>query len=269
VKVLAVGGLPRLTEFMTRTDLHPAEGAALGGLLALGTAMVLVPLRDSVANTSIALLLVIPVVIGALLGGRIGGAVSAGFAVLAFDFFHTQPYLSLTIASLDDVETAAILLVVGLIVGTAAAHTGRFRRVAAAGRDEIQRLHHVAEMVANGASAPEVIDVTGDELRAVLTLADCRFETAPFDVALPRLDRNGALAGTSHRYVHGGFVLPSEPVELSVLSRGRRVARFVLQPSDAEPVSLEQRLTAIALADQVGSVLVRSSTGPETDRSES
>ena len=47
----------------------------------------------------------IVVVAVAALGGRAAGIVTALAAVASFDFFHTQPYLSLAIDSRDDIET--------------------------------------------------------------------------------------------------------------------------------------------------------------------
>ena len=98
--------------------------------------MALVLVRGEVDNTNIALALVVTVVVAAQVGGRIAGAVAAVSAAAAFDFFFTTPYLSLTIDSSDDVETTALLLVVGLRVGTIATRGQRARTEATEARDE-------------------------------------------------------------------------------------------------------------------------------------
>ena len=67
----------------------------------------MLPLRDHLHNDNMALALVIPVLIAAVLGGRLAGAAAAVVAALCFDFFFTQPYLSLRIASDNDLASAA------------------------------------------------------------------------------------------------------------------------------------------------------------------
>lgn len=69
----------------------------------------LVGVRDQIQNANVALILVVVVVAAAAIGGRLAGATAAVVSALAFIFFHTQPYLRLTIDSADDVETALLL----------------------------------------------------------------------------------------------------------------------------------------------------------------
>src|SRR5262245_5847303 len=80
-------------------------------------AAALIPLRGDVDNTNVGLLLVVVVVAVASVGQRTAAALSALSAAAAFNFFHTEPYYSLRISSRDDVETAVLLLLVGLAVG--------------------------------------------------------------------------------------------------------------------------------------------------------
>jgi hypothetical protein len=52
-----------------------------------------------------------------------------------------------------------------------------------------------------------------------------------------------------------GFALPSGGAELPVLGRGNVLGRFVLLPMPNTTVSIEQRVLAVAIADQVGAAL--------------
>src|SRR5437016_3989192 len=90
-------------------------GIAIGvfGSLALYGAML--PLRDHLHNDNMSWALVLPVLIAAVLGGRVAGAAGAVVAALSFDFFFTKPYLSLRIASDNDVASFVVLLIVALI----------------------------------------------------------------------------------------------------------------------------------------------------------
>jgi hypothetical protein len=214
----------------------------------------LVPLRDDIAPAALALLLVLPVLLGAMTGGRIGGAVAAVVATLGFDFFLTRPYLSLNMSSRDDVETAALFLVVALIVGTVAAVANRSRFRAQRGRSELDAIHRVADATSSGRPPAEVIDVARRELVRVLDLDACEFDDSTARSRLPVLEHTGTIDGVSLRYVHGGFTLPSG-IELPVRSGGQRLGRFVLHGQAHVPVSIDARLAAVVIADQVGSVL--------------
>jgi hypothetical protein len=233
---------------------------AIGGLAPIAVAAVLVVVRDHALNANLALILMGVVVFIALAGGRAAGALAAVTATMSFDFFLTRPYLTLRMTSQDDIETAAILLVVGVVVGQYAARARRSRAAVVTGRAEIRRIHRLAELAAQGASADEVILAGQVELTDLLGLHTCRFERPPYGLTLPRLQRSGIVERPEGPFVRlrltrDGFELPREGVELAVLSRGRQIGRYVLEPTPGAGASLEQGIVAVALADQVGAAL--------------
>ena len=239
-------------------------GVVVGIPAAVGIGALMATVRSFFGTTNAALVLMIVVVAVAALGGRVAGIITALAAVASFDFFHTQPYLSMTIDSRDDIETTVLLLIAAVLVGTIASAGRTARRQAGSAQTEIRRIHHVAEAAATGSDAADVIATAQDELRGLLSLRDCRFEALPAhdDARLPRIGRNGAVEGvTSVRYGRGedgrgGFELPAEGVELPVLARGQHIGRFVLVPTPGVPVALEQRLVAVAIADQVAAIWI-------------
>jgi K+-sensing histidine kinase KdpD len=243
--------------------------SALGALAAIGVAMALVGVRDSIANADVALLLMLVVVLAAVGGGRLAGSVTAIAAALAFDFFHTQPYNRLTIDTREDVVTTALLLVVGLLVGHIAARGRVAHSSAARSHGEVRRIYRVAELAARGDDPSDVILGAQAELTELLQLAHCWFEAAPFPPApldappLARMERTGAFDARTRRWSAGGFELPEQGVELQVLGRGQLLGRFVLEPTPHTGVSLEQRVVAVAIADQVGSVLAAPQPGDQ------
>ena len=105
---------------------------ALAGPVVVSAA--LIPLRGEIRPSNVSLVLVLVVVIAAVLGGRIGGATAAFVSALSFDFFLTRPYYSFTIDARDDIETAVLLLVVGLVVGELVVRTRRSETQAAVSR---------------------------------------------------------------------------------------------------------------------------------------
>jgi K+-sensing histidine kinase KdpD len=233
---------------------------AVGGVLPFLVAVTLVPLRDEMINANVALALMVAVVVAAALGGRLAGAVAAAVSALSYDFFHTRPYHSLRITSRDDVETTVLLLMAGLIVGTVAWRAWRDRASAEAGRSEIRRIHRLAEQVVSGEDPADVILAAEAELTALMDLQGCRFEAPPYEtVLLVRLERGATAPETRwSRVTREAYELPDEGAELQVLSRGQPVGRFVLLPKPGNDFSLEQRVVAVALADQVGAVLATS-----------
>ncbi len=232
-------------------------GLAMGGLLPIIAGVLIVPLREHVVSTNMALVLVVVVVVAAAVGGRGAGALAAMTSVLTFDFFFTRPFLSLAMASGDDAETALLLLAVGLVVGTMAVRARRVEREAMLGHADLGRLHHLAELVASGAAPEDVIRAGEADLRAVLDLEACRFEPAPCGPPLLQLGHDGAIRrdGGVLREGREGFELPAQGAELAVLHRGRTVGRFVLVPRPDVGAPLAHRLVAVALADQVGAAV--------------
>ena len=82
----------------------------------LAVSALLIPLRDHLANTQLALVLVLLVVAVAAIGSRVAGIVAAVFAGVWFDFFFTKPYQRFTIADRSDIETFVLLVAVGIAV---------------------------------------------------------------------------------------------------------------------------------------------------------
>ena len=247
-------------------------GVAVGVPAAVAVAAVMAVFRELFDTTNAALVLMIVVVAVAALGGRTAGVITALAAVVSFDFFHTEPYLSLAIDSRDDIETTILLLIAGLIVGTLAASGRTARHRATEAGSEIRRIHRVAEAVASGGKPADVIAVAQDELRELLTLTVSRFESQPYsdETIRPRLGRAGAIAPQpvlrySRRDDSAGFELPPDGVDVPVLVRGEEIGRFVLIPTPGTPTTLESRMVAVAIADQVGNVWM--STPPPPPRS--
>lgn len=234
---------------------------SLGSGAAIFVAAGLVGLRDTISNADVVLVLVLVVVLAAATGGREAGACTAVVAAISFDFFHTRPYNELRIASRDDVVTTVLLLIVGLGVGQVAARARRARTSAKQRTGDINRIYRVAELAAHGDDPSDVIMGAQAELAALLGLRDCRFEAAPFARVLDRLERGGIVSWPEPNIRRSGFELSMDGVELPVIGRGNTIGRFVLEPIPGSTVSLEQRVVAVAIADQVGAVLAAPQRG--------
>ncbi|MCX4718021.1 DUF4118 domain-containing protein [Streptomyces virginiae] len=177
--------------------------------------------------------MVVAVVAVAALGTRATGAPAALSAAAWFDFFLTRPYQQFAIADGDEIQTAFLLLVVGLIVSQLAARVQRLRTVVVADASHLSSLQGTARLVEDGASPEAVVEYVRRELVGLLGLRGCRFEY-------------GRLLG--HR--------PDGETELRVVGGGHYYGRFLLDPLPDRPLPPEEaRLVAVALAAQAGAVL--------------
>lgn len=228
-------------------------GLVIGALAPILVALALVPLRDTIANATLALILMAVVVIAALLGGRGAAALGAVTATMAFDFFLTVPYNSMRVESADDLETVFIFLAVGLLVGEVAARFRRTRRDRERAASAIERVHRVAAHVAEGMPLSDVAAAVVAEIRAVLHLQDCWLEVPSGHWPAPRLERAGTISETELRWGDRGFTLPEDGLQLPILDAGREVGRLILIGDPAVAVTFEERIIAVALADQLGS----------------
>ncbi len=225
--------------------------------MAVLMAMALVPLRDHTSSVNIALVLVLVVIVAAGTGGAGAGLVTALLAAVSFDFFFTQPYLSLKISNARDVQTTALLLVVGVVVGQIAARSRRPRSLARADLDELRRLQRLTDLAVSGDAPEDLILEVEAELIETLQLVDCRFERPPFAGDLPELAPSGAITGPVTWRAPDGLSLPAAGVAIPVVTGSQLVGRFVLVPTAGLVTPIDRRLIALALVGQLRLALTR------------
>jgi hypothetical protein len=224
----------------------------------------MLPLRDHLHNDNMALALVLPVLIAAVLGGRVAGAAGAVVAALCFDFFFTKPYLSLRIASGNDLASFVVLLIVALISAEVGIRARRGSRAAREARSDLDRLTRVIEIAAHGADIEDVISSARAELIGMFGLVDCVFDTEPTQAGLPHLGIHGAIEGAPLVATHTDFLLPPGGVELAVVGRGIHFGRLVLFAPESVRAPLQKRVVAVAIADQLGITLATRNASEST-----
>jgi Domain of unknown function (DUF4118) len=228
---------------------------AVAGPIAVAVAML--PFRADLRTSNVALILVLMVLVAAIMGGRIGGALAALSAAVSLDFLFTRPYYSFSISGGGDVQTVALLLVVGLVVGELVARSRRSHAVARRRSREAEHLRHLAELAAGGESSGRLVALVQSELTTILDLKSCRFERPPFRSALPQLRHRGVRVDAGQP---DGDGLNSQ-LELLVRGGGELLGRFVLtMPADGTGIRIpaESRELAVSLADQLGAALAKS-----------
>lgn len=248
---------------MPREPEHGSDliGIAIGVFGALLLSVAMLPLRGHLHNDNMALALVVPVLIAAVVGGRIAAAVAAITAALCFDFFFTQPYLSLRIAGSNDLTSFFVLLVVALIAAEVGIRARRGSRAARESRSDLDRLCRVIEIAARGADIEDVVSSARAELIGLFGLLDCVFESGTATGALPHLGIHGAIEGAPLVATHTDFLLPPGGVEIAVVGRGIEFGRLVMFASESVRAPLQKRVVAVAIADQLGITLATKKVG--------
>jgi K+-sensing histidine kinase KdpD len=158
------------------TDMRARYPLALALWGPLAVAALMIPLRNHVQNTDLALVMVVAVALLVLPGWRVAAAVAGLSGGAWFDFFLTRPYERFSIQRSSDILTTVLLAVVGVLVGEIAARRRQARRNSIAARDEGVSLYVIAEMLAAGRQADDIVASVADQLHDVLLLEDCRFD---------------------------------------------------------------------------------------------
>ncbi len=218
-----------------------------------------VPLRDHVASADIALLLTVVILVAATTGGRVVGAVAAICAAFTFDFFFTEPYYSMRINRAEDIETAVLMLIVGIAIGDIVTRGKRDRFAARVSQANLERVSRITELAAGGAPPGRLIRVARRELMELLDLNDCQFERPPFLDALPRLVHSGLSIPPSFDTYPRTDSQRAPRIELPLWAEGLEVGRFVLTLANNTtrlPFEPDARTAALALADRLGVALL-------------
>jgi hypothetical protein len=240
-------------------DIAPTAFAWLSALvLPVGVAAAFIPFRDQVDPADIALLLAVVILVAATLGGRLTGAAAAVEAAVAFDLFFTRPYYSLRINRAEDVETAVLMLIVGVAIGEIVTRGKRHRFAAYATRSNLERVSRITELAAGGEPPGRLIRVARRELIDLLDVSDCVFERPPFLDTLPRLGHGGLSIPPTVGADFQPVVRRETRIELPIWAEGLEVGRFVLTlADDATGLAFapEARTSALALADRLGVAL--------------
>ena len=114
--------------------------------------------------------------------------------------------------------------------------------------------------MAAGGSPSDLIDQVTRQLTGLLALQSCRFQYGVAGIGQPaRLQHDGTVTSGRQAADADQAGLPrGGDTELLVESGGILQGRFLMTPATGAQPSLEQRLLAIAFADQVGAALASS-----------
>lgn len=220
---------------------------ALATMLPITLGAALIPLREQLSQ-SISLLMVLPVLVVALVGGRRLGTLAALSAAIVFDVFHTQPYYRPTIDDPDDIVETIVLLAIGITAGYLAESAQTAVVAARVRRKELAAMTDFLEHIGTQIPAEELADHAGASILSLLDARECVWRPDYKGTASPVLKPDGTL--TSVRIGdrdEGGGVLPSS-IEIPVGYPPTDYGRFIVQTNHRASVSLEERRAVANIA---------------------
>ena len=118
-----------------------------------------------------------------------------------------------------------------------------------------RELQAIAEMLASGAPADDVVAAVAVELQDMLGLRSCSFDTSFPDAVAPMIERTGAVSWGRIWWGFDTLGLPGKAISLGVENQHHRLGRFVLVAEPGTRVTQQQLLAAVTLADQAGTAL--------------
>ena len=134
---------------------------------------------------------------------------------VAFNFFFTQPYLTLRINDRQDLVRMVLLFLVGLVVGELTLLRDRRVRTHVTGQTNPRHVHRMAQLVRDGAPVNDLWKVTHDGIVDALGATSCRFERAD-QAGAGKVDlATSVVAGSAAVYANGGFQFPADGAELA------------------------------------------------------
>jgi two-component system sensor histidine kinase KdpD len=122
-------------------------GSALGVVLAVGLGAAMVPLRAHISVASAGLVLIVPVVAGATLGGYGAGLVSITAGFLVYDYAFIPPYYTLTVGTAQNWIALGVYAVVMVLVARVVANLERATQATRARAANARRLIRLTELL--------------------------------------------------------------------------------------------------------------------------
>jgi len=239
---------------------------ALLGPMMVG--VVLVPLREYVDATSVALMLAVTVAIVAVFGRRLLAVVAGLLAGGVQDFFWTQPYYRLATTDHRVIQTAMLLIAIGALVSEAVWYRQRGGRQAARSQRYLANAMTIA-LPLTGADVGREIRVVERRVTRMLELDSCRYRPEPADVlvggTVVDVASFAVLTATGAVVINGRAIdadqhgLPTDrPIIVAVQAGGRDYGHLELVAASrwSRPTA-EQRRVTVLMARQLGELLSR------------
>jgi K+-sensing histidine kinase KdpD len=135
-------------------------------LVALATGLAFL-VQHQIAAPNVTLIYVLPVIISATLFGWGPSLLTVAIGVLAFDFFFTEPYYSLTMTNPSEIWAAALLFIIASIVTSVAAQSRWRAMEAREAAERAQALQALAHTIIEGRAQSEILQAAATALHRI------------------------------------------------------------------------------------------------------
>jgi K+-sensing histidine kinase KdpD len=211
-------------------------------------------LAEYVPNSSAALILVLLVVAAASTGDLVAGLIAAASSALGFDYFLTQPYLTLRIDNMEDIQLAILLLLVGSAVSQLASWGIRQNQAATEQSAYVRAVLESADLASGSISDVDALPRVADAIGRVLGISEVSFEYGEQDAGAVVVQHDGTLTCRGAEVdlaVRAASRWQRVTAAIPVAREGRQVGYFRLGPlADLVRATREQRRVAVLLARQ-------------------
>jgi two-component system, OmpR family, sensor histidine kinase KdpD len=118
----------------------------------------MLPLREHISVSTAALVLVVPVVLGVVVGGFVAGSVSVLAGFLVYDYAYIPPYRTLNVGTAQNWTALIVYVVVMLLVAQVVARVDAARAQAQRGTESMRRLYELSELLVGDQSVNELLE---------------------------------------------------------------------------------------------------------------
>lgn len=232
------------------------------GLVGLATLFSLL-FRGRIEPTNLVMIYLVAVVISAIYLGRGPSLIAAIAGVLAFDFFLIPPYITFAVSDTQYLLTFIALLTIGLVVSTLTARVREQAEAAIEGERRATALYSLGRDLTSARGLPQVADTIIGHISEVFGRQVAIFlpkdgQVTTFAHSPDYLPDENELGVANWVFQHnqpagrGTDTLPAAPVRCHPLKTARGLVGVLgVRPPDAgSALSLEQRQSLLAFADQ-------------------
>jgi two-component system sensor histidine kinase KdpD len=133
-------------------------GSGVGIACAVVLGALMLPLRSHINVSTAALVLVIPVVVGVVVGGFAAGTSSVIAGFLIYDFVFIPPYGALNVGTAQNWTALIVYVVVMLLVARVVARVDDARAESQRGAEAMRRLYELSELLVGDQSVNELLE---------------------------------------------------------------------------------------------------------------
>jgi two-component system, OmpR family, sensor histidine kinase KdpD len=210
-------------------------GSAVGILTSVALGAAMVPLRAHLGIATAALVLVVPVVAGSVVGGFPAGAASVAAGFLVYDYLFIPPYYTLTVGAAQNWVALGVYALVMLLVARVVAALNSARAEARRRAVETGRLYELSELLVGDRSV-------GDLLETIVQGVRTAFDVAGVALLLPVEGRLAVAASAGEPLSHDELsrLDPTSgiPVSVGIESGTRDAMRTVALTASGRPVGI-------------------------------